>query len=30
MRQALLDGNFWDMKADFLGRYKHKSGQSND
>ena len=30
MRQALVDGNFWDMKADFLGRYKHKSGQSND
>jgi queuine tRNA-ribosyltransferase len=30
MRQALLDGNFTDMKADFLGRYKHKSGQSND
>ena len=30
MRQALLDGNFKDMKADFLGRYKHKSGQSND
>jgi queuine tRNA-ribosyltransferase len=30
MRQALLDGNFQDMKADFLGRYKHKSGQSND
>jgi queuine tRNA-ribosyltransferase len=26
----LLDGNFQDMKADFLGRYKHKSGQSND
>ena len=30
MRQALLDGNFQDMKADYLGRYKHKSGQSND
>ena len=30
MRQAIVDGNFWDMKADFLGRYKHKSGQSND
>ena len=26
MRQALLDGNFQDMKADYLGRYKHKSG----
>ena len=30
MRQALLDGNFTDMKADFLGRYKHRSGQAND
>lgn len=30
MRQALLDGNFKDMKSDFLGRYKHKSGQAND
>jgi queuine tRNA-ribosyltransferase len=30
MRQALLDGNFADMKADFLGRYKHRSGQAND
>ncbi|CAB5240592.1 unannotated protein [freshwater metagenome] len=30
MRQALLDGNFADMKEDFLGRYKHKSGQSRD
>ena len=30
MRQALLDGNFQDMKKDFMGRYKHKSGQSRD
>ena len=30
MRQALLDGNFSDMKADFLGRYSHRSGQSKD
>ena len=30
MRQALLDGNFVDMKADFLGRYKHRSGQARD
>jgi queuine tRNA-ribosyltransferase len=30
MRQALLDGNFADMKADFLGRYKHRSGQAHD
>jgi len=30
MRQALIDGNFSDMKKDFLGRYKHKSGQSRD
>lgn len=30
MRQALVDGNFVDMKADFLGRYKHRSGQASD
>jgi len=30
MRQALLDGNFAEMKHDFLGRYKHRSGQAND
>jgi queuine tRNA-ribosyltransferase len=30
MRQALLDGNFKDMKADFLGRYKHRSGQASN
>ena len=30
MRQALLDGNFAEMKADFLGRYKHRSGQARD
>jgi queuine tRNA-ribosyltransferase len=30
MRQALLDGNFMDMKEEFLGRYKHRSGQSRD
>jgi len=30
MRQALLDGNFTDMKSDFLGRYTHRSGQSRD
>lgn len=30
MRQALLDGNFQDMKREFMGRYKHKSGQSRD
>ena len=30
MRQALLDGNFQDMKKEFMGRYKHKSGQSRD
>ena len=30
MRQALLDGNFTDMKADFLGRYTHRSGQARD
>ena len=30
MRQALLDGNFQDMKKEFMGRFKHKSGQSRD
>ena len=30
MRQALLDGNFVDMKTDFLGRYTHRSGQASD
>ena len=30
MRQALLDGNFAEMKADFLGRYTHRSGQARD
>ena len=30
MRQALIDGNFIDMKKEFLGRYTHRSGQSRD
>ena len=30
MRQALLDGNFTDMKTDFLGRYRHRSGQARN
>jgi queuine tRNA-ribosyltransferase len=30
MRQAILDGDFSEMKSEFLGRYKHKSGQSRD
>ena len=30
MRAALIDGTFYDLKADFMGRYKHKSGQSRD
>jgi queuine tRNA-ribosyltransferase len=30
MREALLDGTFTDMKEEFLGRYKHRSGQSRD
>jgi queuine tRNA-ribosyltransferase len=30
MRQALIDGAFQEMKKDFMGRYKHKSGQSRD
>jgi queuine tRNA-ribosyltransferase len=30
MRQALIDGNFKEMKEEFLGLYKHRSGQSRD
>jgi queuine tRNA-ribosyltransferase len=30
MRQALIDGTFQEMKKDFMGRYKHKSGQSRE
>ena len=30
MRQGLLDGNFADLKADFLGRYRHRSGQTSN
>ena len=30
MRQAIIDGDFNEMKDEFLGRYKHKSGQSRD
>lgn len=30
IRQAIVDGNFNDMKADFQGRYAHKSGQARD
>ena len=30
IRQSIIDGNFADMKADFHGRYAHKSGQARD
>lgn len=30
IRQSIIDGNFADMKADFHGRYAHKSGQAHD
>ena len=30
MRASLLDGTFQDLKREFLGRYKHKSGQASD
>lgn len=30
MRQHLLDGSFYEFKADFLGRYKHRSGQASN
>ena len=30
MRQHLIDGTFFDFKAEFLGRYKHRSGQASN
>jgi queuine tRNA-ribosyltransferase len=30
MRQAIIDGTFQELKAEFTGRYKHKSGQARD
>jgi hypothetical protein len=30
MRQHLMDGTFYDFKADFLGRYLHRSGQASN
>jgi queuine tRNA-ribosyltransferase len=30
MRAHLITGTFYDFKADFLGRYKHRSGQSSN
>jgi queuine tRNA-ribosyltransferase len=30
MRQHLLDGTFYEFKADILGRYKHRSGQASN
>ena len=30
MRASLMDGTFQELKKEFLGRYKHKSGQAND
>lgn len=30
MRQHLIDGTFFEFKAEFLGRYKHKSGQASN
>ena len=30
MRQHLLDGTFYEFKADFLARYKHRSGQASN
>ncbi len=30
IRQSILDGNFYEMKAEFMGRYGHKSGQARD
>ena len=30
MRQAIVDGNFQELKQEFMGRYTHKSGQARD
>ena len=30
MRASLMDGTFQELKKEFLGRYKHKSGQASD
>jgi len=30
IRQSIVDGNFQELKAEFMGRYAHKSGQSRD
>jgi len=30
MRQAIVDGNFHELKQEFMGRYTHKSGQARD
>lgn len=30
IRQSIIDGNFYEMKAEFMGRYGHKSGQARD
>jgi queuine tRNA-ribosyltransferase len=30
MRQAIIDGDFQEMKREFMGRYTHKSGQARD
>ena len=30
MRQAIVDGNFQELKEEFMGRYTHKSGQARD
>jgi queuine tRNA-ribosyltransferase len=30
MRQAIIDGDFQEMKQEFMGRYTHKSGQARD
>ena len=30
MRAALKTGHFFDLKGEFMGRFKHKSGQHHD
>jgi queuine tRNA-ribosyltransferase len=30
MRQHLVEGTFYQFKEEFLGRYKHRSGQASN
>jgi queuine tRNA-ribosyltransferase len=30
IRQSIIDGTFYEFKAEFLARYSHKSGQASN